>query len=81
MILTFLASRVANDEIENQLASFHKLDKNKDGYITMKELQKGLKGYSQEQLQSIMDSVDTDRNGAIDYSEFVAATLDVEIAK
>ena len=28
-----------------------------------------------------MDSVDTDKNGAIDYNEFVAATLDAEIAK
>ena len=28
-----------------------------------------------------MDSVDTDKNGAIDYNEFLAATLDAEIAK
>lgn len=65
-----------------QLESFEKLDKNKDGYITLKELQKGLgKEYTLEDAKKIMDSVDTDRNEAIDYNEFLAATLDAEIAK
>ena len=81
-ILSFIASRVSSEEIERQIQSFHKLDKNKDGYITIKELQKGLKDtHSAEEVKMIMESVDTDRNGAIDYNEFVAATLDVEIAK
>lgn len=58
------------------------MDKNKDGYITLKELHKGLgKNFSLEDIQKIMDSVDTDKNGAIDYNEFLAATLDGEIAK
>ena len=81
-ILTFLASRVSSEDIEKQLQSFHLLDKNKDGYITMKELTKGLKdSHSIEEIQEIMNSVDTDKNGAIDYNEFIAATLDAEIAK
>lgn len=82
IICSFLASRVSNEEIEKQLESFIKLDKNKDGYITYKELRKGLgDGYTEEQVKEIMESVDTDKNGAIDYNEFVAATLDGEIAK
>jgi len=82
IICSFLASRVSNEEIEKQLESFIKLDKNKDGYITLKELQKGLGDqYTKEEILQIMDSVDTDKNGAIDYNEFVAATLDGEIAK
>lgn len=82
IICTFLASRVSNEEVERQLESFEKLDKNKDGYITLKELHKGLgKHFSLEDAQKIMDSVDTDKNGAIDYNEFLAATLDGEIAK
>lgn len=82
IVCSFLASRVSNEEIEKQLESFIKLDKNKDGYITFKELKKGLGSeYTDEQIREIMDSVDTDKNGAIDYNEFVAATLDAEIAK
>lgn len=58
------------------------MDRNKDGYITMKELRKGLKNsHDTAQIDLIMDGVDTDKNGAIDYNEFIAATLDVEIAK
>lgn len=82
IICTFLASRMANEEIDKQIESFEKLDKNKDGYITLKELQKGLgDAYTDEEVKTIMDSVDTDKNGAIDYNEFVAATLDIEIVK
>jgi calcium-dependent protein kinase len=82
IICTFLASRVSNEEVEKQLESFEKLDKNKDGYITLKELHKGLgDNFTIEDAQRIMDSVDTDKNGAIDYNEFLAATLDAEIAK
>jgi calcium-dependent protein kinase len=81
-ILTFLASRVSNEDIETQITSFHQLDKNKDGYITMKELQKGLKeSHDADEITEIMGSVDTDKNGAIDYNEFIAATLDAEITK
>eukprot|EP00344_Euplotes_crassus_P010289 CAMPEP_0197018432 /NCGR_PEP_ID=MMETSP1380-20130617/80099_1 /TAXON_ID=5936 /ORGANISM="Euplotes crassus, Strain CT5" /LENGTH=225 /DNA_ID=CAMNT_0042445651 /DNA_START=614 /DNA_END=1292 /DNA_ORIENTATION=- len=82
IICSFLASRVSNEEVKRQLESFDKLDKNKDGYITLKELHKGLgKKYTLEDAQAIMDSVDTNKNGAIDYNEFLAATLDAEIAK
>ena len=62
IILTFLASRVTNEDVEKQLQSFDKLDKNKDGYITLKELHKGLgSSYTVEEAQKIMDSVDTDK--------------------
>lgn len=82
IICSFLASRVSNTEVKRQLESFDKLDKNKDGYITLKELHKGLgKNYTMEDAEKIMESVDTNKNGAIDYNEFLAATLDAEIAK
>jgi calcium-dependent protein kinase len=82
IICTFLASRISNEEVQKQLESFDKLDKNKDGYITPKELHKGLgEIFSLEDTQKIMNSVDTDKNGAINYNEFLAATLDGEIVK
>lgn len=32
-----------------------------------------------EELKQILDSVDVDRNGAINYTEFIAATLDEDV--
>lgn len=62
IILTFLASKVSNEDIEKQLQSFDKLDKNKDGYITLKELHKGLgSSYTLEDAKQILDNVDTDK--------------------
>jgi calcium-dependent protein kinase len=78
-----LASRVTDDEIKDNIQMFNNIDKNHDGYITLKELQKGLAGrkISDFEIETIMMSVDTDNNGAINFNEFIAATLDVEIYK
>lgn len=71
-----------DSEIEEQTKLFHKLDANHDGYITFKELKAGLQDkYSLEEIKEIMDSVDTDKNGAINYNEFIAATLEENIYK
>lgn len=56
---------------------FFKLDKNKDGYITLKELKEGMKNTPNiNEIADILQGVDTDKNGAINYTEFIAATLD-----
>jgi len=56
---------------------------NKDGYITVNELKKGLKdsdSIEESEIEAIMRSIDTDKNGAINYNEFIAATLNAKIA-
>lgn len=34
-----------------------------------------------EEVDAIMDSMDTDKNGAINFNEFISATLNTNIAK
>lgn len=83
-ILSYLASRVTGEEIKENVQMFNSIDKNNDGYITLKELQKGLQATttkSKEEIETIMMSVDTDKNGAINFNEFIAATLDISIYK
>mmetsp|Transcript_13784 Transcript_13784/g.15446 ORF Transcript_13784/g.15446 Transcript_13784/m.15446 type:complete len:96 (+) Transcript_13784:239-526(+) len=58
---------------------FLKLDKNRDGYITLKELKEGMKDVDNiDEIAEILKGVDVDNNGAINYTEFIAATLDQE---
>lgn len=73
---SFIASRLNHDEISRESALFRNLDRNKDGYITFKELRKSLKGrMSDDQIQGLIDNIDTDNNGVISYTEFISATV------
>lgn len=57
--------------------SFKALDKNGDGSITLEELKQGL-GHKEngETLIKLLKGADTDGSGNIDYTEFLAATMD-----
>ena len=82
-ILSFLATKASDKDIEEEIALFNQFDKNKDGYITVNELKKGMKNssnLSEEDIEAIMASIDTDMNGAINYNEFIAATLNAKVA-
>ena len=51
---------------------------------TKKELKKGLQKLqkrSDEEVDAIMESLDTDKNGAINFNEFISATLNSNISK
>ena len=74
--MTFIASRTTDKEIKEEMKTFRELDKNNDGYITVHELKSALKDkMNQEEIKEILSGVDTDKNGAINYTEFIAATL------
>eukprot|EP00343_Euplotes_focardii_P001904 CAMPEP_0205804736 /NCGR_PEP_ID=MMETSP0205-20121125/7742_1 /ASSEMBLY_ACC=CAM_ASM_000278 /TAXON_ID=36767 /ORGANISM="Euplotes focardii, Strain TN1" /LENGTH=284 /DNA_ID=CAMNT_0053074817 /DNA_START=393 /DNA_END=1247 /DNA_ORIENTATION=+ len=82
-ILSFLATKASDKDIEQEIALFNLLDKNKDGYITVSELKKGFKSslnIDEEDIEAIMASIDMDKNGAINYNEFIAATLNAKVA-
>jgi calcium-dependent protein kinase len=61
-------------------ATFESFDKNHDGKLSREEL---LDGYTEifgleaatEETEQVMQNVDTDGSGYIDYSEFVAASM------
>ena len=75
--LTNLASQTVNDDLFEKLKIFYKLDKDKDGYITLKELRDGVKDFeNMQELSEIFKDVDADDDRLINYSKFIAATLD-----
>jgi len=59
---------------------FKALDKNGDGFLTLEELRDGINRadirHKDIDLAAVMEGVDSDGSGQIDYTEFLAATLD-----
>ncbi|KAE8671593.1 Calcium-dependent protein kinase 34 [Hibiscus syriacus] len=60
---------------EHLYTAFQYFDKDNSGYITMEELEQALKKYNmgdEKTIKEIIAEVDTDRDGGINYDEFVA---------
>merc|ERR1712083_447206 len=78
--LHVIANQLGESQIKALRDTFMQLDDNGDGLLTVKELKEGLDkaGLKEipEDLQQIMKDVDADGSGVIDYTEFLAATLD-----
>jgi len=59
---------------------FITLDKNGDGSLSLDELKIGLGGMENgESILKLLEAADTDNSGQIDYTEFIAATLDSKV--
>jgi len=79
-VLTYIASRLKDDEIKDLKEIFTSLDKNNDGTLTFEEIKQGCsKLNSNLNFEEIFSSLDTDGSGCINYTEFIAATIDQRI--
>lgn len=68
------------DDIKEMKQLFMQLDVNGDGSLTIDELQKGLRELANgEHLLELMTAADTDGSGEINYTEFLAATMDANV--
>jgi len=78
--LHIIAGQLNEDQIKKLREVFVQMDKNGDGLLTPVELKEGLSQAGLKEippdLQAIMEGVDADGSGVIDYTEFLAATLD-----
>eukprot|EP00933_Yihiella_yeosuensis_P082329 TRINITY_DN9617_c0_g1_i1.p1 TRINITY_DN9617_c0_g1~~TRINITY_DN9617_c0_g1_i1.p1 ORF type:complete len:508 (+),score=127.39 TRINITY_DN9617_c0_g1_i1:41-1564(+) len=78
--LHVIANQLTEDHIKALRDTFMGLDKNGDGLLTAAEMKEGLAKAGLKEippdLQAIMEGVDSDGSGVIDYTEFLAATLD-----
>ena len=80
MALMFIASRLDENEINNLKNVFSAFDKGKDGQISFEELRQGLiqlksNRITEQDVVFLFKALDVDHNGKIDYSEFIAGTL------
>jgi calcium-dependent protein kinase len=79
-IIHFLYS---SQEVEELKQLFKKLDKNGDGRLTYSELKDGFEKImgnciTEAELNSIIDSVDQDKDGFIEYEEFLRTAISVK---
>lgn len=77
-VLTFIASRLKDEEIKDLKDIFMALDKNKDGTLTIEEVKEGVSQLKDKNVnvEEVFKSIDTDCSGVINYTEFLAATID-----
>lgn len=81
IVLSYLATRVSDEDIERERKIFKLIDKNGDGYITKKEFKKMCAQHKLNyDVEEAFESMDLDHNGAINYNEFLAATMDRKAA-
>lgn len=69
---TYIATQLSEKEIENLGNLFRQIDLNHDGEISIEELKAALKDEknmpSIKELAAVMESIDTDKNGQINYT-------------
>jgi calcium-dependent protein kinase len=75
-----IAKGMQDDQIKALKEMFVTLDSNGDGTVTIQELRDGIDKLEipgvLDNMQEVMEGIDTDGSGSIDYTEFIAATLD-----
>ena len=78
-VLTFIASRLTQNEIEELNKNFQEIDDNNDGKLTLEEIKMAVnknKNINIDHIEEIFKSIDTDGSGSIEYTEFISASLD-----
>jgi calcium-dependent protein kinase len=77
--MTAIAVQAGPDDIKHLKEIFLAIDKNGDGTLSFAEIEEGLRQLkiaNADKLLEVLKEADTDKSGTIDYTEFIAATLD-----
>lgn len=78
--LQIIAGQLDESQIRGLRETWTALDENNDGSLTLRELKVGLEKAGLRRgtidLEGIVEGMDTDGSGVVDYTEFIAAALD-----
>ena len=81
-VLTYIASRLSEEDIKKIKEVFQSIDVDNDGKLSFEEMKKAISltdGIKIEFDEKIFKSIDTDNSGAIEYTEFISACIEKNI--
>ncbi|KAL8509134.1 hypothetical protein ACS0TY_016360 [Phlomoides rotata] len=80
--LRVIADFLSNEEVEGIREIFTKIDTDSDGIVSTEELKAGLPKFnsqlSESEIQMLIEAVDTNGKGTLDYGEFLAISLHLQ---
>ena len=80
--LAFIVSQImSSDELAGLREAFLGFDKDGDGRLNKEEIEEAMNkhtGFSNHNIRELIEKVDLNNSGQIDYSEFLAATINWE---
>ena len=83
-MINFTAFRLTEGETRKFVEMFKSLDENSDGVLTIEEIKKGVEKcqfgmkIKADEIVEMFNEMDVDKNGLINYTEFVSALMDYE---
>ena len=81
-VLTYIASRLSEEEIKKIKAIFQSIDVDNDGKLSLEEMKKAVSladGIKMENIEELFKSIDTDNSGNIEYTEFISASIEKNV--
>ena len=78
-VLTYIASRLSEEEIKKIKETFQSIDVDNDGKLSFEEMKKAISLTGEMKIEfneEIFKSIDTDNSGNIEYTEFISACLE-----
>ncbi|KAL9315328.1 hypothetical protein ACSQ67_016329 [Phaseolus vulgaris] len=77
--LRVIADFLSNEEVEDIKDMFKKMDNDNDGIVSIEELKAGFRNFgsqlAESEIQLLIEAVDSNGKGTLDYGEFVAVSL------
>ena len=84
-IINFTAFHLTSRETKDFVEMFKSLDENSDGVLSIDEIKKGVEqskfGAKGDNIVKMFEEMDIDKNGLINYTEFISALMDYEKIK
>ncbi|XP_055807748.1 calcium-dependent protein kinase 13-like [Solanum dulcamara] len=80
--LRVIADFLSNEEVEDLKEMFSKIDTDNDGIVSVEELKAGLQKVNSQladsEIKMLIEAIDTNGKGTLDYGEFIAISLHLQ---